>query len=282
MAKTKQNNQVQKYESEFLELFKKLTCSRSSWQVWEDLVTVMACSISNAADRSPDKFKRREEQYDQAIKNLGGMEIPVQIFCTVVKALEENPNQDFLGRLYMALNLGSHWHGQFFTPYHISEFMSEIQFPGTGADEMPEGKGYISVNDPACGAGAMLIAFANVAKKHGINYQKQVLFVAQDIDRTAAMMCYIQLSLLGCPAIVVIGDSLAKPFPHPDNEMWCTMFYYLNQWRFAPGGEGEKQEGSVDMAEGGTATVSLEHPSGNIRLLEGTDGQLMLCMEPAS
>lgn len=111
MAKTKQNNQVQKYESEFLELFKKLTCSRSSWQVWEDLVTVMACSISNAADRSPDKFKRREEQYGQAIKNLGGMEIPVQIFCTIVKALEENPDKDFLGRLYMALNLGSHWHG---------------------------------------------------------------------------------------------------------------------------------------------------------------------------
>lgn len=115
MAKIKQTGQVQKYESEFLELFKELAYSRSSWQVWKDLVTVMACSISNAADRTPDKFKRREEQYDQAIKNLGGMEIPVQIFCTVVKALEENPNQDFLGRLYMALNLGSHWHGQFFT-----------------------------------------------------------------------------------------------------------------------------------------------------------------------
>lgn len=62
------------------------------------------------------------------------------------------------------------------------------------ADELLKGKRYISVNDPACGAGAMLIAFANVAKKHGINYQKHVLFVAQDIDRTAAMMCYIQMS----------------------------------------------------------------------------------------
>ena len=52
------------------------------------------------------------------------------------------------------------------------------------------------MNDSACGAGAMLIAFANAAKQYGINYQKQVLFVAQDIDHTAAMMCYIQLSLL--------------------------------------------------------------------------------------
>ncbi len=167
MAKTKQNNQVQKYESEFLELFKKLTCSRSSWQVWEDLVTVMACSISNAADRSPDKFKRWEEQYGQAIKNLGGMEIPVQIFCTIVKPLEENPDQDFLGRLYMALNLGSHWHGQFFTPYHISEFMAETLINGDCQAEI-EGKGYLSVCDPCVGAGALLIAAANVIKRQGL------------------------------------------------------------------------------------------------------------------
>ena len=141
---------------------------------------------------------------------------------------------------------------------------------------------YISVNDPACGAGAMLIAFANVAKKHGINYQEQVLFVAQDIDRTAAMMCYIQMSLLGCPAIVVIGDSLAKPFPHPDNEVWCTLFFHLNQWRFTTGEAGEEQEGGRDMAENEVVAVSLEHLPENIRLLEGADGQLMLSMEQVS
>lgn len=43
------------------------------------------------------------------------------------------------------------------------------------------------------------------------DYKKRVLYpdgkiLAQDIDRTAVMMCYIQMSLLGCPAVVVIGD----------------------------------------------------------------------------
>ena len=180
------------------------------------------------------------------------------------------------------MNLQQEQKGQFFTPYHISEFMSELQFPGIGADEAVQENGYISVSDPACGAGAMLIAFANVAKKHGINYQKHVLFVAQDIDRTAAMMCYIQLSLLGCPAIVAVGDSLAKPFPHPDNEVWCTLFYYLNQWRFTHRVAGKGQEDSGDMAEERIAEVSLEHPPETVRLMEGADGQLMLCMEAAS
>lgn len=137
------------------------------------------------------------------------------------------------------------------------------------------------MNDAACGAGAMLIAFANVAKKHGINYQKQVLFIAQDIDRTAAMMCYIQLSLLGCPAIVAVGDSLAKPFPHPDNEVWCTLFYQLNQWRFMPGKAGRETADGIETT-GGSMEEPMIRLSGNMELLEGADGQLMLCMEQAS
>ena len=80
---------------------------------------------------------------------------------------------------------------------------------------------------------------------------------------------------------MVIGDSLAKPFPHPDNEVWCTLFYYLNHWRFASG-EAEGQEDSGDKEGQGMAAVTLEHPPENVRLIEGADGQLMLCIEPTS
>ena len=70
MAKVKHIGHMQDSEKEFLKLFDTLTYSRSAWQVWEDLMTVMACSISNAVDRTPDRFKRREEQYERAIKIL--------------------------------------------------------------------------------------------------------------------------------------------------------------------------------------------------------------------
>lgn len=109
-------------------------------------------------------------------------------------------------------------------------------------------------------------------------YQKHVLFVAQDIDRTAAMMCYIQMSLLGCPAVVVIGDSLTRPFPNSDNEAWYTPFYYLNQWRFASKKDEEKQEYSGDIMGNGVITVTLDDPNENIKLLEGADGQLLMRM----
>ena len=38
---------VNKTEKEFLNEFRKLCYSRSSWQVWADLMAAIACSISN-------------------------------------------------------------------------------------------------------------------------------------------------------------------------------------------------------------------------------------------
>lgn len=94
--------------------------------------------------------------------------------------------------------------------------------------------------DPACGAGALLIAYANECIKRHINYQQSVLFVAQDIDLTAGMMCYIQLSLLGCPGYVVIQDTLSKPATAADNRglipvddssnVWYTPMYCMAPW----------------------------------------------------
>ncbi len=160
----------------------------------------------------------------------------MQIFCIVVNALEENPDQDFLGKLYMDLNLGNHWYGQFFTPYHISEFMAETIISEDCQAEI-EGKGYLSVCDPCVGAGALLIA-ANVIKKAGINYQRDVLFVGQDIDKVAAMMAYIQLSLLGCPGYIIVGNSLKDMpdghvlFPKDTEqcEVWLTPMFVTDIW----------------------------------------------------
>lgn len=270
------------YKKEFCALMDKFAFRYSRWQVWNDFQNLSAISLANVVPTA--EKEEREKTYHAILSGYREEEKEIfpQMLNLVVLALSDNPEQDFLGSLYHYLNLHQEQKGQFFTPYHICEFMSGLQFTEDEKAEKLEEKGYISVNDPACGAGAMLIAFANVAKKHGINYQKYVLFVAQDIDRTAAMMCYIQMTLLGCPAIVVIGDNLAKPFPHPDNEVWCTLFYYLNQWRFTSGEVGEKQEDSGDMEEDEVTAVPLEHLSENVRLLEGADGQLMLCMEQVS
>lgn len=174
--------------------------------------------------------------------------------------------------MYHRLQLHQEQKGQFFTPYHISHFMAEINMVGVENEELKK-KGYITVSDPACGAGAMLIAFANVARAHGINYQKEVLFFGQDIDLTAALMCYVQLSILGCPAVVIVGDSLVKPDFHPDNDVWYTPFYYLNHWRFQSFFAGKEEVREADVVVDKAEAEKYAEEAG---------GQLMLNFSKAS
>ena len=228
-------------KQEFIKLFRQLCYSRSAWQVWSDLISCMACSIANAFDYREPAFSKREEEFKQCTERLGGVEIPAKCMAVIVQALERNPNQDFLGALYMELELGNHWKGQFFTPYSLCECMAGMNV----SDELLEKikrQGFITVNDPSCGAGATLVAFANTMHLKGVNYQEHVMFVGQDIDRIVAMMCFIQLSLLGCPGYIVVADTLTDPIVgnvlRPDlkesQEGWFMPGYFnkIQEFRF--------------------------------------------------
>jgi type I restriction-modification system DNA methylase subunit len=232
----KHSEVIQGTEKEFLSEFERLCYSRSAWQVWADLMSVIACSLSNAVDRTPEHFTQREKEYAQCISRLGSVEAPAKILSILVIALENEPEQDFLGKMYMNLNLANHWKGQFFTPYNLCRLMSEITAGDVNAQI--EKKGFISVCDPACGAGATLIAAANTMKESKYNFQNHVLFVGQDIDRITGMMCYIQLSLLGCAGYVCIGNTLTSPvtghvlFPQEKEgqEMWYMPMFQSKVW----------------------------------------------------
>ncbi len=237
MSKVK-NRAVQGDSKEFLKVFNELCYSRHAWEVWADLITVMACSIANAVDRESKRHESREAEYERCIKHLGGVEKPARLFAMLVDTLEQNPDQDFLGDMYMNLELGNHWKGQFFTPYHISQFMAEITI-GDCKNQV-EQQGWFSVCDPCVGGGAMLIAAANAIRRQKVNYSNHVLFAGQDIDRVVGMMAYIQLSLLGCPGYVVIGDCLLNPIVgsalQPEEkdgqEFWYTPLYFSEVWNY--------------------------------------------------
>ena len=100
-----QIEKIQGTEKEFIKVFQELCYSRSSWQVWADLMTAMACTLANSVDKTEPRYTAREKEYAECIKRLGGVEKPAKCFAIVVEALERNPNQDFLGKLYMSLEL---------------------------------------------------------------------------------------------------------------------------------------------------------------------------------
>lgn len=210
------------------------------WEIWSDLITMYACAISNAVDRV--HAKQREALYMKTILKYTKAEqekLP-ELVALMTMAIESDKNRDFLGELYMVLELGNHWKGQFFTPYSVCEGMAKTTCAGIA--EQVHNKGFVSVADPSCGAGALLIAAANEAERQleGRCWQDHVLFCAQDIDEVTGLMCYIQLSLLGCAGYVKIGDSLRDPMTPreaeynshtPESNYWYTPMYFSDVWQ---------------------------------------------------
>lgn len=230
----KKSKKVLTPEKAFLEAFGRLTNRHRAWESWRDFITMFACSLSNPTDK--EHYDEREALYLRTIKkyNKKEQELFPELAAHTVMALEKNPEQDFLGSIFMSLNLGNEHNGQFFTPYHVCELMAEV----TMEDVVQKVKkdGYISIHDPCCGAGATLIAGIHAARKRlekeKLNYQNHILVAAQDIDMIVALMCYIQISLLGVAGYVKIGNSLTEPITDMDSKenRWFTPMYFSSIW----------------------------------------------------
>ena len=99
----------------------------------------------------------------------------------------------------------------------------------------------------------MVIGLALAMKEAGYNYQKQLLVTAVDIDIRSVYMTYIQLSLLGIPAIVCHGDSLAvKTY-----STWYTAMYILGGWKYKRKNE-NKKEVQLKVEDTGQLSMLLE------------------------
>lgn len=224
----------QRIRSAFTRKISQLTGKYMNWQIWRDFVIMSATSISNSIDLT--HFEERNDLYSKTAAQYTPEELSkfVELLVDTVSALRTNPDQDFLGDVYMELGLNNHWKGQFFTPYSICKMMGAMSM-GNGEKlvEQIHQQGYITVNDPACGAGATLIAAGNAIEralyeaKSPLHWQDHVVMVAQDIDYIVGLMCYIQLSILGCAGIVKIGDSLSDPIHSGDDltNYWFTPAY---------------------------------------------------------
>ena len=236
MAKRIGRNEAQK---EFVAKMDSLTGAHSRWEIWKDMIWMFATAISNSVDH---RFReQREQQYLQIAKQYNERELQcfADMFGLMVITMQgagDGFYTDFLGELFMELNLGNELGGQFFTPYHLCKMMSKICDDGEKQAEAIKRNGYIGIHDPACGAGATLIAAAEDLREKDINYQESCIFNGQDIDYTTALMCYIQLSLLGCAGYVHVGNTLSQPvtghilFGDEGPDTWYTPMFFSVRW----------------------------------------------------
>lgn len=213
------------HKSDLIKTLQSLAHRHDLWRVFSDFVEMAAVSIANACDRLNRDRDAREARYIEIIKayTREEMEVFPQMLGQLTMALEFGMD-DVLGKVFMELDLGSNWRGQFFTPYEICQLTARIGI-GNAAKQIEE-QGFISINEPTCGGGAMIIAAADELQRDGINYQRHLHAVCQDLDIKAVHMAYIQLSLLHVPAIVIHGNSLALE----ERSHWCTPAHVMGGW----------------------------------------------------
>lgn len=202
-----------------IKLFKDVSYRHSLWTTFSDFLEMSALAISNSVDWG--NFRRREDKYKDVIKKYNDKELEIfpKILFELVDELDKGYN-DVLGEIFMEMELGSNFKGQFFTPYQLCLLTAELTFKPSTSD-------CIELNEPCSGGGAMIIAFAEVMKKNGYNPQKQLKVLCQDLDIKCVYMSYIQLSLLGIPAQVCHMNTLSLEF----YDSFKTPMWILGGWK---------------------------------------------------
>lgn len=206
---------------QFVSVFMDTARNLRRWEVFSDFITLAASELDMARIRTPENIERSREictKYSESdISNLH------TLFCLMVCALEAKFH-DFLGAIFMELELGDDRNGQYFTPYHLQSLLARLLMPDV--DETIRREGFVTVSDPASGAAGMIVAYAEYLLEAGYNPSEHMFGSCIDIDPIAADMAFIQLSLLGIPAEVVTGNTLTMQL----NRVRYTPVYYINNF----------------------------------------------------
>lgn len=98
-----QIEKIQGTEKEFIKVFQELCYSRSSWQVWADLMAAMACTLANSVDITyadeavleEDKEKMTVRFWKPVMKKGGIIEFIRPEECTQKRHIREMKRKIF-------------------------------------------------------------------------------------------------------------------------------------------------------------------------------------------
>lgn len=225
--------------------------------LFSDCMEAAAIAMSNAVDLA--NRDAREKRYLAIVGRYERdvVDIFTEVLAEIVLALEAEPG-DVLGVAFADLGLGNAARGQFFTPYPICQLMAGTLGAADQLARIIEGIGFVRALEPACGAGAMIIALADTMRAQDINYQQCLHVTAVDIDPRAVHMAYIQFTLMHIPTVVIVGNSLSMEM----REHWYTPAHILGGWsaKLALRDAEDAARALVDSAPGQDAVATRQAP----------------------
>ncbi len=201
---------------------------RDYYSVVRDFFELSAISIRNTVDLT--KHEEYEKRYLNTAKQYSKEQLGIFSSCLglFMSEIHEAMNgsrgfRDFAGEIYMDSGTSNGKAGQFFTPYNVSHLMAEctLNRDEVEAKFSEDPDHVLTLYEPTCGAGGLIVASIDVLNRMGVNYAWNVFVDCGDIDPRCVHMTYLTLSLLGVPAVVRLGDALMMDY----REAWFTPAY---------------------------------------------------------
>ena len=191
----------------------------SATSVFADFCRISACVLA---------AQTREEEYFEAIKPYSKEELKLfsKALALLIQEAESNPFADVLGEYYLevAAHSSKQARGEFYTPPPVCELMARISVDAKATIErgLP-----ITVNEPACGAGMMVLAvakqFSPLVQEGDESHVDLLRITCQDINPVATDMNFINTTLWGIPAKIILGNSISFETPQ---KIWKNIHWH--------------------------------------------------------
>ena len=165
------------------------------YDVFRDWVRLMLAGLQ----RDDETYLGILSGYDREREYKTGQrpaDLFAQAFAELMVAMKAT-NQDVLGDAYETFGMQNEAFGQHFTPHNIADMMAEMQTPVDECDPEPP----VTIADPACGSGRMLIYAARREDVHTISF-------GQDKDLLCVQMAALNCCFFNMDAALVWGDTL--------------------------------------------------------------------------
>ena len=200
---------------DFRKILERISQRHDTRRVFDAFTRFAACALA---------AQTREAEYLEEVKRWekADMDLFAEALGALVIEMESKPFEDVLGGYYMEFALshkGQQWNGEFHTSKHVCDLMAQITLGDMTS--LPT-EGVITVCEPACGAGAMILSLGEACSPE---VRRRLRVTAIDISRTACDMAFINTTLWGIPTRVIHGNTLS-------NEYWSAWsnIHYIAPW----------------------------------------------------
>ncbi|WP_052742176.1 N-6 DNA methylase [Kiloniella litopenaei] len=192
---------------DFVKVFNSIDHSKDNYTKFNDFLTLAYSALAKKG-ATGERAEALEADYMKVVGRYKNKEdITRMSELMAMTFLSMGQRIDFLGSVAGELEILNSNLGQFFTPYSVCRLMAGINF--AGCEKIIEEKGFITVSEPACGAGAMLLALADDLEDKGFDPMTDLWVEATDVAEMPYRMCFIQLSCRGLSGRIWRGNTLS-------------------------------------------------------------------------